>query len=182
MKERINTGLVAALVIYTIVMGLLIHHYWKEEQAILEKFEQRQEQWNEYWKEYWRSRDTLDTWTTLQMAIVMTESKFNPEAVGKDKDYGIFQQVPIYVEECNRILSLRGEEIRYVHEDSFDIQKSIEMFNLLQSHYNPERDTAKALRYQNRADWYARRVRENLVFIQQMEEVRKALRDSQGVL
>lgn len=122
--------------------------------------------------------DTLDEWTTFQMAIVMTESKFNPRAVGKDGDWGIFQQIPIYVAECNRILDLRkSTQERYVHEDSFDVGKSIEMFNLLQSHYNPEQDIDVALRYQNKAGWYAKEVKKNIVFIKQMEEVRKQLQD-----
>lgn len=122
-------------------------------------------------------QDTLGDWEVLQMAIVMTESKFNPKAVGAAGDWGIFQQVPIYVAECNRILELRKEETRYSHEDSFDIDKSIEMFNLLQSHYNPEKDLDKAIRYQNKAEWYKKRVKENVTFIRQMELVRKQLKE-----
>lgn len=122
--------------------------------------------------------DTLDEWTTFQMAMVMTESEFNPRAVGKDGDWGIFQQIPIYVAECNRILDLRkSDQKRYVHEDSFDIGKSIEMFNLVQSHYNPEQDIDVAIRYQNKAGWYAKKVKKNIVFIKQMEEVRKQLQE-----
>lgn len=175
MKERINVGLVAVLVIYTVVMGLLAHHYWKEEQATLEKFEQRQEKWNKFWEECEKSQqeDTLDNWTTLQMAIVMTESQFNPDAVGTSQDWGIFQITPIYAKEVNRILQ---EEV-YSHEDAFDMVKSIEMFNVMQSHYNPNKDEDVALKYHNKADWYAKKVKTNIVFIKRMEEVRKQLKN-----
>lgn len=126
--------------------------------------------------------DSLTEWEVLQMAIVMTESNFNPAAVGKNDDWGIFQQVPVYVAECNRILELRKEEARYVHEDSFDVDKAIQMFNLLQSHHNPEKDADKAIYYQNKASWYKKRVQDNITFIRQMEIVRKSLKDNQGIL
>ena len=120
-------------------------------------------------KEVEVQKDTLDEWTTLQMAIAMTESQFNPKAVGATKDWGVIQITPIYVKECNRIL---GEE-KYTHSDAFDIEKSLEMFEIMQAHYNPNRDLDKAIRYHNRADWYAKKVKKNIIFIQQMEEFRK---------
>ena len=116
-------------------------------------------------------QDTLDDWTTLQMAIVMTESKFNPRAIGATSDWGVLQITPIYVKEVNRIL----KEEKYNHEDAFDIEKSFEMFEVMQQHYNPTKDLDKAIKYHNRAGWYAKRVKENIEFIQRMEEVRRML-------
>lgn len=177
MKERIEISLIAVLIIFTVCMGCLAIHYWQEEQAILEKFEQRQEEWDKFWDEKYQQKDTLDAWTTLQMAIVMTESQFNPDAVGTSQDWGIFQITPIYAKEVNRIL----KEDVYSHEDAFDIGKSIEMFNVMQSHYNPNEDIDVALRYHNKADWYAKKVKTNIVFIKRMEEVRKQLKSSREI-
>ena len=113
--------------------------------------------------------DSLDDWTILQMAIMLTESEYNPKAVGKTKDYGILQITPVYVKECNRIL----REEKYVHEDAFDIDKSLEMFYIIQSHYNPDEDLDTAIRCHNRAGWYAQRVKSNIVKVKRMEEARR---------
>lgn len=120
-------------------------------------------------------QDSLDDWSTLQMAIVMTESKFNPTVVGTCQDQGILQITPIYVKEVNRIL----KEEKYRHNDAFNIALSLEMFEAMQAHYNPERDQDKAIKYHNRAGWYAQRVKENIEFIQRMEEVRRAILQNQ---
>ena len=34
--------------------------------------------------------DTLTDWNILQLGIIMKESRFNPDAVGKTNDFGIF--------------------------------------------------------------------------------------------
>lgn len=120
-------------------------------------------------------QDSLDDWSTLQMAIVMTESKFNPTVVGTCQDQGILQITPIYVKEVNRIL----KEEKYQHNDAFNIALSLEMFEAMQAHYNPEKDQDKAIKYHNRAGWYAQRVKENIEFIQRMEEVRRAILQNQ---
>lgn len=121
--------------------------------------------------------DTLGDWEVLQMAIVMTESQFNPEAVGTSKDWGIFQITPVYVREVNRIL----KEDVYSHEDAFDIGKSIEMFSTMQSHYNPQQDLDTALRYHNKAGWYKKKVKDNISLIKRMEEVRRQLKSSRDI-
>ena len=120
-------------------------------------------------------QDSLDDWSTLQMAIVMTESKFNPAAKGKGEDLGILQITPIYTKEVNRLL----KEDKYKHDDAFDINLSLEMFEAIQAYYNPEKDLNKAIKYHNKADWYAQRVKNNIVFIQRMEEVRRAILQNQ---
>lgn len=121
-------------------------------------------------------QDSLDDWSTLQMAIVMTESKFNPTVVGTCQDFGIFQITEIYTKELNRI----QKKTHYLHEDAFDIEQAIAMFNTMQEYYNPEKDLDKVFKYHNRASWYKKRVEENILFIQRMEEVRKAILESQG--
>lgn len=119
--------------------------------------------------------DNLDDWSTLQMALVMTESKFNPTVVGTCQDFGILQITPIYAKEVNRIL----KKEKYQHDDAFNINLSLEMFEVMQAYYNPERNLDKAIKYHNKASWYVQRVKENIEFIQRMEEVRRAILQNQ---
>ena len=114
--------------------------------------------------------DSLTEWEQLQLAIIITESRCNPQAVGKTNDKGILQITPIYVKEANR---LSGRE--YSHEDAFDIQKSLEMFEIIQNKYNPEHDVNKAIKLHNPgSNGYA--YRQNLELVKRMELVRKEIK------
>lgn len=115
-------------------------------------------------------RDTLSEWQQLTLAIAYTESKFNADAVGKAEDSGLLQIRPIYVREVNRI---SGSD--YSPEDAFDIRKSLEMYELMQDHYNKDRDMDKAIRLHNKSDAYRREVLKNLDFIRRFEAVRAAV-------
>ena len=117
--------------------------------------------------------DTLSDWSTLQLAIAMTESEFKPDAVGKTKDYGIYQITPIYVEELNRLL---GEQV-YTHNQAFDISKSVEMFNVMQEFKNPDHDIETAIYYHNKASWYKKKVLRNYETVKRYEELRSILQD-----
>lgn len=75
----------------------------------------------------------IDEWELLKQAIILTESNGNPNAIGKEKDFGIFQITPIYVDEVNRLLGYN----RFTHKDALDSLKSIEMFDIIQSYHNP---------------------------------------------
>lgn len=175
MREKIAIPVLAlVLSIFTIVNLVLVNSYKEVEQ----KLEQIRELEEKYGKEETSTpirEDALDEWLTLQMAIVMTESQFNPDAVGKDGDWGIFQITDIYSRELNRI----QKKVHYSHEDAFDIEKAVAMFGTMQEYYNPEKDIDKAFKYHNKAEWYKKRVVENITFIQQMEEVRKVIKKSQ---
>ena len=95
-------------------------------------------------------------WDVFVMALIEVESKGDTFAVGKTNDAGILQITPIYVKDVNRIL---GEQ-RYCLEDRFDAEKSIEMFNIMQAHYNKEQDINMAIKLHNpRAGaWYKERI------------------------
>ena len=71
--------------------------------------------------------------------------KGNPFAVGKTNDLGILQITPIYVKDVNRIL---GEE-RFTLDCRIDIDKSLEMFEIYQSYYNPDKDINRAIKLHN---------------------------------
>lgn len=62
-----------------------------------------------------------------QIAIAMTESELNQNAIGKTNDFGVFQVTPVWCAEVNRIL---GEE-RYTHTDAFSVKKSCEMWEIM---------------------------------------------------
>jgi predicted CoA-binding protein len=118
--------------------------------------------------------DTLSDWNTLQLAIAMTESEFNPKAVGKTNDYGIYQITPIYVKEINRLL---GEQV-YTHNQAFDIEKSVEMFNIMQSFKNPNQDIETAIYFHNKAPWYKKKVLRNYETVKRYETLRSILQEN----
>lgn len=112
----------------------------------------------------------LTEWDKLILAISFTESRFNPDAVGKAGDTGHLQITPVYVEEINR---LYGTD--YTIEDAFDIDKSIEMFYLMQQFKNPTGNLEQAIYYHNKSAQYLNTVKENLAMIERYEALRKKL-------
>lgn len=116
----------------------------------------------------------LSSWQILELAIMKTESDFDPLAVGTNQDCGLFQITPIYVQEVNRIL----DTAYFEHSDAFDIAKSVEMFNVYQDRRNPGHDIAKAIRIHNPGGdsiGYSRKVMENYRYIASVEAARKEL-------
>lgn len=106
-------------------------------------------------------------WDILVSALIQVESGGDTLAVGKTNDVGALQLTPIYVADVNRIL---GEE-RYTLEDRRSLKKTLEMFEVYQGHYNPERDIDLAIHLHNprAGEWYRGRVYE------QMNEIRKTI-------
>lgn len=125
-------------------------------------------------REVYVSGEDLSEWTVLQMAIMKTESEFDPSQIGATNDIGINQITPIFVAEVNRIL---GEE-KYSHLDAFDVRKSIEMFNIVQNYHNKEHSISKTITVQNPGGasiGYGKKVYDNVRFIKRMEEARQEL-------
>lgn len=81
-------------------------------------------------------------------AIIQVESEGNARAVS-GVSCGAMQITPILVKDCNDILEKRGERRRYSLADRFSVEKSKEMFLLVQAHYNPENSVEKAIRSWN---------------------------------
>lgn len=84
-------------------------------------------------------------WEKLILALIEVESNGNEKAIGKTNDVGVLQITPVYLADVNRIL---GNEI-YCLNCRFDRQKSIEMFEIYQSHYNPNKNIERAIRLHN---------------------------------
>ncbi len=149
--------------------------------AFTGQFSQKQKQEKvveEKIKEVYVEGEELDEWTILTMAIMKTESEFDPSRIGATQDVGIMQFTPIAVEEVNRILRLEGKEEEYSHLDAFDIEKTIEMFNIIQGYHNKEQNISKAIHQHNPGGasiGYGKKVYDNIRFIKRMEEARKEL-------
>jgi hypothetical protein len=84
-------------------------------------------------------------WEMFTQALIWVESKGDSNAVGKLDDIGVLQIRPIIVEDCNRILEMEVFKL----EDRLDSLKSVEMFNIIQDHYNPQHDYHWALKLWN---------------------------------
>lgn len=85
-------------------------------------------------------------WEKLIEAIIWRESNGNNRAVNhKTNAVGCMQITPIYLKQCNKIA---GYE-KYKLSDRYSRSKSIEMFNLYQSHFNPEKDLHLAIKRHN---------------------------------
>lgn len=90
-------------------------------------------------------RDTVQ-WNELVKAIIWVESRGQNNAINKTSGAtGCLQLMPIYVEEVNRIIG----ENRYSLADRTNRAKSIEMFEIYQGYYNPDKDLHLAIKLHN---------------------------------
>lgn len=95
-------------------------------------------------------------WDCLIEAFILQESNGNDTVVGDGgKALGCLQLHPIMVAEANRI-----SNSSYTLEDRLSRSKSIEMFNIVQSHHNPYKDPALACKVWNptAGEWYTKSV------------------------
>ena len=93
-------------------------------------------------------------WEPVMKAIVQVESEGNTRAV-KGNSCGAMQITPILVAECNNILKKRNSKKRYTLRDRFSLEKSKEIFLLMQSQFNPLNDIEKAIRSWNGGNKYS---------------------------
>ena len=116
--------------------------------------------------------DTLTDWQIFVMALIEVECERNPKAKSNKNAIGPFQITPIYVAEINRIYNTD-----YKFEDAWDLNKSIKMFELMNDHYNPNRNIDKAIQIHNpgAGSWYAKRIKERMKLIKFSELVRSEL-------
>lgn len=78
----------------------------------------------------------------------MVESEGNPRAVSGNS-VGVMQITPILVRECNNILKGRKSKKRCTLKDRFSVDKSKEMFLLIQSRHNTANNVERAIRSWN---------------------------------
>lgn len=174
MKKSDIMWLVLALVLTFLVgaiigLGLGVRRQENHQEKVIEKKIQ----------EVYVEGEELSEWDILTMAIMKTESEYDPGRIGSSNDVGILQCTPIYVEEVNRILRMdEANDKEYGHLDAFDVRKSIEMFNIVQNYHNPNKDISKAITQHNPGGasiGYGKKVYDNIRFIKRLEEARKEL-------
>ena len=95
-------------------------------------------------------------WNPVMEAIILVESEGNPRVVNGNQ-VGAMQITPIMVRECNNILKARGSDLQYKMSDRYDVEKSKEMFLLIQSQYNKSNNVEKAIRSWNGGPNYSNR-------------------------
>ena len=93
------------------------------------------------------TKKTMD-WNPVMDAIIQVESEGNARAV-KGNSCGAMQITPILVEECNNILKKNKSKKRFTLQARFSVDKSKEMFLLIQSTFNPSNNVEKAIRSWN---------------------------------
>ena len=93
-------------------------------------------------------------WDPVIDAIIQVESGGNPNAKSGNS-IGAMQITPILVKECNIILEKRKSKKRYTMADRYSVEKSKEMFLLIQSYHNPENNVEKAIRAWNGGPKYS---------------------------
>jgi hypothetical protein len=112
----------------------------------------------------------LTDFDKLTLAIALTESRINPDAVGSNNDFGILQITPVFCAEANRISGLN-----FKHEDAFSIDFSLAMFAVIQDYYNPTHDIEEGIKHHNRSPYYRKTVLENLAIVERYETLRAKL-------
>lgn len=110
-----------------------------------------------------------DEWGIFIEALICIESSGNEFAVGSKNDVGVLQITPIYVKDVNRILGKKA----YTLSCRTDALKSLEMFAVIQEHYNPQKSIEKAIKLHNplAPDSYREKI------VNKMEEIK---RNTQG--
>ena len=93
-------------------------------------------------------RTSSFNWNPVMDAIVQVESGGNPNAKSGNS-VGAMQITPVLVKECNNILVKRNSKKRYTLTDRYSVEKSKEMFLLIQQYFNPENNVEKAIRSWN---------------------------------
>ena len=84
-------------------------------------------------------------WDDFIRALIWVESKDDCNAIGNLDDVGVLQIRKVIVDDCNRILGYD----KYSYEDRKDSLLSVEMFNVIQEYYNPNKDMHFALKLWN---------------------------------
>ena len=87
-------------------------------------------------------------WNPVMDAIIQVESEGNPKAVSGNS-VGAMQITPILVKDCNEILKKQKSKKQYTMSDRYSVEKSKEMFLIIQKYYNPENNVEKAIRSWN---------------------------------
>lgn len=86
----------------------------------------------------------------LLRAVMTIESNCNSMVINhKENAVGILQIRPIMIKEVNRILTLQGDDRRFVLNDRVDSLKSVQVWYIVQKYHNPDYNPKRAARVWN---------------------------------
>lgn len=91
------------------------------------------------------TEEDFEYWNPVMNALIYHESK-GIATVRNGKYVGVLQISPGLVNACNNILKQRGESTRFTLNDRLNPEKSKQMFIVIMSKLNPERDFDRAIR------------------------------------
>jgi Transglycosylase SLT domain. len=106
----------------------------------------------------------LTPWELMELGLIKVESEGNHMAVSSVGARGLFQIMPIFVKEVNRLCKIHGIDKHYTFDDAFDITKSFEMFNIMNTYHNQRENEYERIALvikkhnPNAGDWYSKRV------------------------
>ena len=111
---------------------------------------------NDYTRLEHEWQEEVSEWDLFIQALILVESSGDSLVVNNIGATGWLQIMPIYVKDVNRIL---GKE-KYTIECALSGTRSLEMFDIYQTYYNPDRDIDKAIKLHNprAGEWYKQRI------------------------
>lgn len=125
-----------------------------------------------------KSERELTPWEIMELGIIKVECNGNPNAVSSVGARGVFQITPIFVKEVNRLSEKHDLGVSYTFDDAFDIGKSFEMFEIMNTYHNKAENEydriALVIKKHNpkAGDWYSKRVYKAMFEIMTDESIR----------
>lgn len=116
-------------------------------------------------QDYGHEFETNAHWETLIEAMAWNESRHDSTVVSKSGTYvGYLQIGPMYIKCANQVVGYN----KYSRDDCFSRVTSIEIFNVVNTKYNPNKSAERAMLLHtgaNYPDWkgYRQRVKNNYI-------------------
>ena len=125
-----------------------------------------------------QSERELTPWEIMELGLIKVESEGNTQAVSSVGARGVFQITKVYVSEVNRLSDVHNLGVSYTFDDAFDVAKSFEMFNIMNTYHNNadneyDRIAVVIKKHNPKAgDWYSKRVYKAMFEIMTNEQTR----------
>jgi hypothetical protein len=108
--------------------------------------------------------EKIKVYDPILYAFMFVESSFVKDTVNSLNAGGILQIRPEMIAEVNRILVLTGGVPKYVLDDRLDSVKSVQIWRIVQSYWNPGYDLKRAAKVWNplASAEYLKRIKKHL--------------------
>lgn len=113
----------------------------------------------------------MSEWDMFTMALAEVETRCSPGAISKGGDYGLLQIRKPYLDEYKRLGGNKVDSLGQL----FDVNNTLEVFNLINAQLNPDYDILKAIRIHNPGapSSYTNSIILNMERIRRTEKIRK---------